>query len=394
MKLSLCPRPPAMKRFSIQVGALIIFAKYTVDTILQDPQYQGNNRDLDTVELFSGSEVLTRASRQAGWRAAPFDMLRSPQEDLTTEVGFLKALGLVMRLRAGALLWIGVVCSSWTFPNSSKHMRRKGAVEGNTAYLPVLEGNLMADIAALFMIICIKRGVECVVENPAGSQLFTYIQRWLRQYTLILQVCHRCAYDNDPYPRIGPKPYKFLSTGPWINNVNRKCQCPLLPGNEDKHRKCMEKTAAGGTSGTPAMAQSAAYPDELAAVIVQMWSQREPAIKPRSTSTHAQKEPRPEGSPQSSSASGAWGSDPESDTSAHGIRALPALGAEATRQLEKRARSVGSQKGCKKMQKAPVANPGHQIKHVKKRQVVEHTQAKFSPDGPWSSESESGAWSS
>ena len=95
----------------------------------------------------------------------------------------------------------------------------------------------------------------------------------------------------------------------------------LLPGNEDKHRKCMGETAAGGTSGTPAMAQSAAYPDELAAVIVQMWSQREPAIKPRSTSTHAQKEPRPEGSPQSSSASGAWGSDPESDTSAHGIRA-------------------------------------------------------------------------
>ena len=91
---------------------------------------------------------------------------------------------------------------------------------------------------------------------------------------------------------------------------------------------------------------------------------------------------------------GLGGSDPESDTSAHGIRALPALGAEATRQLEKRARSVGSQKGCKKMQKAPVANPGHQIKHVKKRQVVEHTQAKFSPDGPWSSESESGAWSS
>ena len=92
-------------------------------------------------------------------------------------------------------------------------MRRKGAVEGNTAYLPVLEGNLMADIAALFMIICIKRGVECVVENPAGSQLFTYIQRWLRQYTLILQVCHRCAYDNDPYPRIGPKPYKFCQLG-------------------------------------------------------------------------------------------------------------------------------------------------------------------------------------
>ena len=41
MKLSLCPRPPAMKRFSIQVGALIIFAKYTVDTILQDPPVPG-----------------------------------------------------------------------------------------------------------------------------------------------------------------------------------------------------------------------------------------------------------------------------------------------------------------------------------------------------------------
>ena len=336
-----------MKCSSFLLGALIIFSKYTVDTILQDPQYQGNDRDLDMVELFSGMEGLTRASRRAGWRTVAFDILRSPQEDLTTEAGFLKALGLVMRLREGALLWIGLPCSSWTFPNSSNHRRRKGAVEGDTAYLPVWEGNVMADIAALFMIICILRGVECVIENPAGSQLFTYLQRWVRQFTLFTQVCHRCAYDKTPYPRIGPKPYKFLSTGPWIRHVNRKCQCPLLPGNEDKHQRCMEKAAAGSTSGTPAMKESAAYPDELADDIVQMWSQRAPATKP--SSTRAQ--PRPKGAVKSSS---------------------------STRQLEKRARSVGA----------------HQITQVKRRQVVNtEQQSKLAPDGAWSSESESGAWS-
>ena len=336
-----------MKRKGNEVG-LRLFAKFTVEGILQDPQYQGMNSNLDVVELFSGSETLTKASRHAGWRTAPFDILRNPREDLTTEAGFLIALALVMRLRKGGLLWMGVKCSSWTFPNSSNCQRKQGAVDGNLSYQPVLDGNLMADVAAFFMILCIDRGVECVVENPSGSQLFTYLRRYLRQHTLFAQVCHRCAYDSAPFPRIGPKPYKFLATGTWIRGVNRKCQCPEpMEGNQQKHVKCMEKNEVGSTSGTPAMAESAAYPKELADHILKAWC---PGVQvPISNSgIQAKKQSRRSGTQRSSDSSGAWGSDAEpvtkktSKTAKAGVQNFSQSFGPMTRETKTRKGSGGS----------------------------------------------------
>ena len=50
------------------------------------------------------------------------------------KTGFFNALDEVLTIRVGGLLVIEVVCSSFTFPNSSKCQRRHGQEEGNLAF--------------------------------------------------------------------------------------------------------------------------------------------------------------------------------------------------------------------------------------------------------------------
>ena len=57
-------------------------------------------------------------------QALPFDKDRVPgetedTEDITSRVGFLRALGYDMRLKIGGLLHMAPVCSSFVFANSS-----------------------------------------------------------------------------------------------------------------------------------------------------------------------------------------------------------------------------------------------------------------------------------
>eukprot|EP00974_Lingulodinium_polyedra_P062366 6021541-Lingulodinium_polyedra.AAC.1 len=57
------------------------------------------DRDLASVELFSGEQAISRAMRTAGYSAAGFDVKDDPRNDLATFTGFELALGLVARLR-------------------------------------------------------------------------------------------------------------------------------------------------------------------------------------------------------------------------------------------------------------------------------------------------------
>lgn len=50
------------------------------------------------------------------------------------KTGFLNALDEILTIRLGGLLVIQIVCSSFTFPNSSNCQRRLGQEEGNLAF--------------------------------------------------------------------------------------------------------------------------------------------------------------------------------------------------------------------------------------------------------------------
>ena len=266
----------------IGVCSLVLFG-LSVHDVLQNKALTSLPRDLDVVELWSGTGTLCDAARSMGLAAEPFDKNRVPGstdrpghkcEDILHKDGFMKALTLVMRLKPNGLLWQGVQCSSFVFADSSHCKRKRDNVQGDLSYQPVVDGNAMANTAAFFMVVCVLRGVQAGLENPAGSQLFEYIRSTTDLIKgLRAQICHRCAYDDGPYPRIGPKAYKFLCTGPWIHNVKEKCSCPVPPAGEQQHQELMERSAAGGVSGTSKMRASAVYPKRLGWSIVTEWNQ-------------------------------------------------------------------------------------------------------------------------
>ena len=105
------------------------------------------------MELWAGVEAIVAAATRAQYRAAAFDLHRVPGvtdmpgdlcEDFTTITGFKSAMALVLRLREGGLLALGPDCSSFTFPNSSRHKRTLHNAVGDLSYFPVGIGNLMA----------------------------------------------------------------------------------------------------------------------------------------------------------------------------------------------------------------------------------------------------------
>lgn len=267
---------------AVMVGtcSLVLFG-FSVQDVLQSNALTSLPRNLDVLELWSGQATVCNAARNRGLAAEPFDKIRIPGktdrpgrecEDILHKDGFMKALKLVMRLKPRGLLWQGTQCSSFVFADSSNCKRKRGNVEGDLSYQPVVDGNAMANTAAFFMVLCVMRGVQVVLENPAGSQLFEYIRPTTDLIKgLRTQICHRCAYDDNPYPRIGPKAYKFLGTSPWIQQVNQKCSCPVPPAGKLRHQKIMERNAAGGLCGTSVMGASAAYPKLLGEAIVEAW---------------------------------------------------------------------------------------------------------------------------
>jgi len=108
-------------------------------------------RDLDVVELWSGAGHIAGAARESGHVAAEFDIERIPghtnvagptSEDITTKGGFRRALRLVLRLRAGGLLWMA------------------SNFGGDTSYLPVEQGNYMAMVAMFFALVALCRDVH------------------------------------------------------------------------------------------------------------------------------------------------------------------------------------------------------------------------------------------
>ena len=217
---------------------LVIFGitvSQVLDTALEE-------RDLDVVELWSGVGAITSAAENAGFIAKPFDKFRRPgvtdienpstTEDILLEAGFRRALGLVLRVRAGGLVWMAPVCASWIFL-SLKHTQRTRAhgpkFAGNLKYIPVQHGNRMAEMAAFLFLVAALRGVHAVVENPASSMMFSYepfalaCSLWRDRFWA---VAPHCAFSSAPFGSRFGKKFKLMCTHPWVHRLRRKCSCP------------------------------------------------------------------------------------------------------------------------------------------------------------------------
>ena len=262
--------------------SLLIFG-LTVSSVLDTASEQ---RDLDVVELWSGVEAIVSAAKAAGFTAMPFDRFRirgvtdtddpNVTENILLEAGFRRALSLVLRLRPGGLLWMAPVCSSWIFLNLRRTKRTRVAgprFQGNLKYLPVQHGNSMAEMAAFLFLVAVSRGVQVVIENPAGSMMFNYevfanaCALWPKRFWAVLP---HCRYSTAPFGSRYGKKFKLMGSHAWVLQLACRCRCPGR-----KHKSLVTVKNVRGkkavTGVKQALKDSAAYPRAMGTAVIQKW---------------------------------------------------------------------------------------------------------------------------
>ena len=91
------------------------FGYCMADVVDQDVE-----RRIDVVELWSGVGSVASAARARSLAAETFDVADDPEQDILKKRGFKIALGMVLRIRVGGLLWMAPVCSSFCWLSSSQ----------------------------------------------------------------------------------------------------------------------------------------------------------------------------------------------------------------------------------------------------------------------------------
>ena len=251
----------------------------TLSAVLSWPEAHGQ-RTVDVVELWCGVGSIAGAAAAAGYVVHKFDKFRVPgvsdvagplSEDLLTSCGFQSAVRCVLSMREGALLWMGPVCSSFVFMNSSRCKRTLQNPMGDVDYRPVAEGNLHASVAAFLYALACLRGILPVVENPAGSSIFRFptLQSVLAFFSTGIALCCRCAFAAERMGKRFKKAYKLVGHA-WVKHLCAPCKC-----KGGLHCSLVHRVVRHGkvhTSGKKALLrQSAAYPTRMGKFVIQKW---------------------------------------------------------------------------------------------------------------------------
>ena len=101
-----------------------------------------------------------------------FDIERDPVfGDFTSDVGFMKATELVLRLVEYGLLFGGLPCASFGFLSSPTHLRSAMEPWGNLKFPFVWSGNVFASRFSLLVCLCLVRKCTWMLEQPGKTTL-------------------------------------------------------------------------------------------------------------------------------------------------------------------------------------------------------------------------------
>ena len=213
----------------------------------------------------------------------------TPEDDVTTESGFMRAAHKVGRVRQGGLVSAAPECSSFVFPNSSGHKRTQGNnYVGDESKRYVQTGNLIAMATSLLLAVAFLRGAVPLFENPPRSVIYKYAPvSWLFSnfsFSFHAVVAH-CAYDvTTALGQRTKKDFRFSACGQWVEQIQKACSCGDAPhvqlmttfvqSNTGRAKHVGEVRSTGNKE---ALKRSGAYPKPLGQAIVMAWRQGPPA---------------------------------------------------------------------------------------------------------------------
>ena len=140
--------------------------------MLQAWQKQWTSKELS---FFAGLGAITRGLQAKGWAVYPYEKEDDKLvEDILNDEGYCFALSLVLRCRIGAILWFGIVCSSWVFMSRGSTGRYIFDIRGHIKNDAVHHGNIMCSRVILLMWISIKHELLTILEQPTTSIMYMW----------------------------------------------------------------------------------------------------------------------------------------------------------------------------------------------------------------------------
>eukprot|EP00435_Cladocopium_sp_Y103_P013094 s5398_g3.t1 len=186
---------------------------------------------LDCVEYFAGRGALSREALRQGFRVCALDKEISDHHEVLSSSESLRLwFAVLSATRAGALVWHGTPCSSFSIMCRAVSKRKpENNWLGNEALAFVREGNLLADLSALTILLaylcdcdeCLEQsGTSVMGQTPSLSGHLAYIQA-VRAVTY-----HAC------FGSASLKPLQVWSSKRMILSLNRNK--PQMAGSGDE----------------------------------------------------------------------------------------------------------------------------------------------------------------
>ena len=95
--------------------------------------------------------------------------------DFLTPAGFLMVIAHVMRMHVGSVFLAAIPCFSWIFFSRGSSGRHLDTLGNNSKW--VSDQNALVSRLVYVLILCMKRGVYWIVEQPESSIVFEH-PRW------------------------------------------------------------------------------------------------------------------------------------------------------------------------------------------------------------------------
>ena len=176
-------------------------------------------------ELFAGERAWSRGMSMMGYEGKKFDSEYEEfangifKTDFLTPFGFLCVFKHIMSMHVGGVFLAACPCWSWIFMtrySTGRHLNPLGAVE---QWKVRAQNALVARIVYL-LVLCIKRGVFWLVEQPWSSILFEHPRwKWLmRRYGHLIEWIDS---DMGAYTMDCVKPSVWVGTVPYLGDIVR-----------------------------------------------------------------------------------------------------------------------------------------------------------------------------
>lgn len=145
-------------------------------------------------EEFAGEHAISTGLAAYMYVGKTLDLRIDPHHDFMTRIGYCIVVSAVMSTCEGGIFWAAPPCSTWVWlarHSTGRHLSWAGHA-GNEY---VHSQNVLVTRLVHILVLCIKRNVKWIVEQPASSTMFEHPHfKWLFKrfgcsiYTISLQM--------------------------------------------------------------------------------------------------------------------------------------------------------------------------------------------------------------